>query len=194
MTISAIIPTRKRLLRLIKTLESLRDMISEKSQWEAVLRVDDDDHETILGFPQQNWPNVKMITAARRGYINMPSYVADCLDHATGQWCFLIDDDCWIYGPEKMDDLLAKVPTENHVAQCEFYHLGHSMYGSGSCGPNGMIFPNTPELRERMHEKSGSADDMIKNFYLGRGYKLQLLPGLTYRHNRDSEEVLAQRG
>ncbi len=192
MLCSIITPTRKRLMRLIKTMDSIYENADKPTEIEAVLKIDEDDAETLLGFPWQHYPNVKKVVTPRgRGYVDMGRFVTEACNAATGKWCFLIDDDAWIVG-RGWDAQLRQVTTPNTVCQCEFYHLGASEYGSGSCGPNGLIFPNGCWKQFGISELSSPADQCLKGLLVDQHHwRVHLLRGVTYRHNRDTEEQLA---
>lgn len=159
--VSAIIPTRKRLLRLIKTVDSLRAQADHPDCIEIVLKIDEDDMETRLGFPWQNYPTARQVITPRgRGYVEMGRFVTEAINAAAGQWCFLIDDDCWLYkktpNVRGWDTLLREVPAKS-VAQL-----------------------------------ASPADASLKGYFVTQqGYPVHLLPGIVYRHNRDTEEQLA---
>lgn len=195
--VSAIIPTRKRLLRLIKTVESMRNRADNPDCIEFVLKIDEDDMETQLGFPWHKFPTARKVISPRgRGYVEMGRFVTEALNAATGKWGFLIDDDCWIYRESAevtrgWDTLLREVP-DRALAQCEFYHLGGSLYGPGSCGVVGPIFPMEVWKNSGIAELPSPADDSLCGYFVRTlHYPVHLLKGYIYRHNRDTEEQLA---
>lgn len=194
--VSAIIPTRKRVPRLMVTLDSLIRQADDPSCLEIVLKVDEDDEQTRRYAPSIHaaGATINIVISPRgRGYVEMGRFVTEACAAATGQWCFLIDDDSWIIG-KGWDTLLKAVPIENCVASCEFYHLGKSHYGSGSCGPVGLFFPNGSWKKYGVAEIPSPADECLRSLLVDQqGYKVHLLKGIIYHHDRDSQEVLNAR-
>lgn len=196
--VSALIPTRHRLMRLIKTVESLYSNADDQSCIQCILKIDDDDAETDMGFPSDRFPNVVKVKSPRgKGYNDMGRFATEAAAAATGHWCFIIDDDCWIYkkpGATKgWDTLLREVPQGGGVvAQCEFYHLGFSEYDSGTCGPNGMIVPSNCWKDFGVETLSSPVDGCLHGLLIQQHrWPVYLLKGIVYRHNRDTEEQLA---
>ncbi len=194
MKICAICPTRKRLPRLLKMLDSLMATVSDKDCLEAVIRVDDDDHETILGFPKQNYPWVKMVIGARHnGYVSMGIFVTEACNATNADWCLLIDDDCWLVGKD-WDKQVLNLPIGSCIAQAEFYHLGGSMYRYTKDSPVGLFFPNKIWERIGLKEIGEPADLVIFDIAINQlKWEMKFIDGLTYRHDRDSDEVMAKR-
>lgn len=164
---------------------------------EFVLKIDEDDAETQLGFPWDRFPTARKVISPRgRGYVEMGRFVTEALNAATGKWGFLIDDDCWIYRKDATvtrgwDTLLREAPDQSLV-QCEFYHLGASEYGSGSCGVCGLIFPMDGWKNSGIKELASPADNSLFGYFAHQlHYPVHLLKGFVYRHNRDTEEQLA---
>lgn len=192
MLCSAIIPTRRRVERLRKTIGSLKQTASRPQDIEVVVRVDSDDSQTIAQIPAlDNGLGVKAVIGPRlSGYRSMGQFVTEAVDVAAGKWVFLIDDDAWLEG-QGWDDQLRSVPMSGYIAQAEFYHLGESRYGSGSCGPVGMFVPN--KCWEPLgYQAMASPVDQFWHDLLVKmnGWQTVLLRGITYRHNRDGEDEL----
>lgn len=177
--VSAIIPTRGRVQGVFETMTSMYETASHPRRIEFVLKVDSDDHESVSKFV--NLAQTRLVVTPRgAGYMDMPRFVGEACDKATGQWCFLIDDDSWLQG-EGWDDQLAAIKPDKCCAQCEFYNLGQSKYGSGSCGPNGLFVPT--DVAREIHRGIGAADEALLGLTVGRGWPKHLLKGITYCHN-----------
>jgi len=192
--VSALIPTRARPERLKRTMQSLIDNALNPERIEFCLRVDDDDKATIEYLYHFTNPRIKRTIKPRVGYNYMGAMVQDCVDLATGTWVFLIDDDCMIEG-KGWDEKLAMIKPDGNYAQCEFYHLGGSRYGSGSCGPVGMILPNGSWVGHEVSEPlglTGIADNFFRDVAVKAGWKLNLLKNVFYCHMRDSDDVLKE--
>lgn len=180
--VSALIPTRTpRFPGLQKTITSLLSNAADRSRIEIVLKLDDDDKAMLDKCSAFTVPQVKIVVTPRgNGYTEMPRFVGEAADAASGAWCFLIDDDAWIEG-KGWDDQLAAIEPNECACQCEFYHLGRSKYGSGSCGTNGLFVP-TPVAR-LISKSVGQADNMLQGLTVGRGWPLHLLKGINYCHD-----------
>lgn len=177
--VSATIPTRGRVAGLARTYDSLFSTALIPDRIEVVLRVDDDDQETINNF--QGLPNTKLVIRPRGGgYGDMPVLVSDACQAASGVWTFLIDDDAYLEG-WGWDDQLSRIKPDRNVAQPEFYHLGFTEYGSGSCGPNGLFIPT--DVSRKIPRVSGYADSMLEGMTIGQGWTKVLLKGITYCHD-----------
>ncbi len=192
--VSALIPTRCRPDRLRKTIQSLRDTAYNPDAIEYCLRIDDDDQQTIESLHGLNKDfNVRSVIGPRHtGYFSMGQFVTEIADISTGTWNFLIDDDCWLEG-KGWDTQLKAVPTTGWVSQAEFYHLGHSKYGSGSCGPVGMFVPNQCWKQFGYDQCQGPVDLFWQNVLIKENHwQTRLLRDIIYRHDRDHESILKQ--
>lgn len=190
--VSVIIPTRNRIGRLHHAMTSVIGTANDKSRVQFVLKIDDDD---LTDYRRYDDPaSIKVVRSPRgKAYADMGRFVTEACNAADGQWCFLMDDDAWLYGMTGWDDQLALLPTKGWVAQAEKYHLGGSRYGPGSCGPVGLFFPNGC-WRKLGHESIGDVvDEWLRQLLVVQhGWQIHLFRGLTYRHNRDDESALAE--
>ena len=174
--VSAIIPTRKRPEGLAKTMSSMLSTATKPDRIQFVLKFDDDDPQRNTTFFQG-----KVVISPRgSGYIEMPRFVREACDQADGDWCFLIDDDSWIEG-NGWDEQLAAIEPVGCCAQCEFYHLGFSRYGSNSCGPNGLFVPRS--VTKELTQTTGAADVFLAGLTVNRGWPKHLLKGIAYCHD-----------
>jgi hypothetical protein len=189
MICSAIIPTRKRLPRLLVTLDSLVATANDPSQIEAVLRVDDDDEETKTQFPKDKYPWVKMVIGSRyEGYNSMGKFVTEASREASGKWSLLIDDDSWLVG-KGWDSQLSQLPTDGWVAMAEYYHLGGSNYINTQGCPVGLFFPTRFWERFGIQEIPCPADEAMRSLAVDcHKWQVKFLVGITYRHDRREED------
>lgn len=191
---SVLIPTRKRFPRLINTIRSIYETAKQPQDIEIVLRIDDDDGDTIANLESLNYyKNIVPVIGSRyTGYMSMGVFATEAARAATGQWCLLLDDDCTLEG-RGWDDLLRDVPSQGHIAWCEFYHLGFSEYGSDSCGPVGPFFPNNCWKQLGYYGIGNPADDFFKKIICDKhGWKRRILRGITLNHQRDNDEELSK--
>lgn len=178
--VSALIPTRSRPDGVTATIDSLLATMKRPQSLQIVLKVDNDQKSIYLPFLHKQ--NIKVVFSdQQRGYaFDMFRYVSEAANAADGQWALLIDDDAWIEGTH-WDEQLADIPPVKTTAQCEFYRLGGSQYGSGSCGPNGLFFP--PEIARYLPHLSGPVDAALLAITSEPGWTKYLLKGITYCHD-----------
>ena len=192
---SVLIPTRARPARLVETMHSILDTMRDPARVEFCLRIDDDDlvtHYSMDGILAAH-TNIGFRIAPRVGYDHMGAMAQDCVNLAQGRWCWLVDDDATVEGTGFWDEQLAAISPEHNVAQCEFYHLCQSKYPSGSCGPVGMIVPRNSWVGHADLATAGVADDFFRDTLVGKlGFHVNLLKGMTYRHQRDGDHELRE--
>lgn len=103
--VSVLIPTRGRKDWLLQAIDSLWSLAHDQKWLELVLKVDDDDAETIEVAKRLPIP-VKMIVSPRgNGYLDMHLWVNQMAAVAEGDWLFLFNDDARM-ATEKWDWLL----------------------------------------------------------------------------------------
>ena len=188
--VSALIPTRKRVKRLINTLASLRACCDDPDSMEILLRVDDDDLETIFHLPKLTDEfGVRVQVGPRnKGYDSMGEFITELSDLALAPWVFIIDDDATVEGCG-FDRQLRKVSlTDHHVATCEFYKLNQSVYRGAL--PVGMIVPNKCWNLYSIGIVYSPVDEFLRGLLVNdHGWKVDLLPGLTYHHEWDEDTM-----
>lgn len=94
--VSIILPTRGRHVDFCASLDSLYSLAKDKSCLEFIVKVDDDDKETIATCEKlKGLLDYKLIISPRgNGYADMHHWVNDmALNYATGDWCMIWNDD-----------------------------------------------------------------------------------------------------
>jgi hypothetical protein len=94
-TISVILATRGRLNSLIKTLDSLIYKCSDLEKIEILIKVDDDDSETIEGlksYKNYNLINVE-ISDKKQGYASLNEFYNELYEKSSGDFIFCMNDD-----------------------------------------------------------------------------------------------------
>ncbi len=182
---SALIPTRTRPAGLMRTVQSLIAHVDDPASMQIILRIDDDDKETIQALRDN--PELGrldcFIGSRYSGYDSMGKFVSEIANLSTAPWVFLIDDDAEVTGDTKIDTELAKVPQGNgNVATCEYYKMNHSLYRAAT--PVGMFVP-TNAWKQFGYEICCSPVDMFWHqlFVADNKWKVNLLNGLTYVHD-----------
>jgi hypothetical protein len=112
--VSVLLPTRKRVRGLVAAIDSLYSLAKNKSNLEFILKIDDDDAETIELFHKlQSILPVKSIISSRgNGYHDMHHWVNQMSALATGDWLFLFNDDA-LMGSQDWDEMLLYIGVHN---------------------------------------------------------------------------------
>lgn len=194
MLVSVLIPSRKRVERLKKTIQSLRETASPRN-YEVRVRIDNDDDESINAIPEFGvFENVHFLIGPRfNGYESNGLFFTELARRSKGDWLFIMNDDSMVIG-EGWDRQLASLPKEGIVAYPEFYWLGQSRYNfSGSCGVAFPFVPNGCWQKFGWSEIEFPADQKLYDLLVVKhGWKVQLLKGVTLRHERDNDQTLRQ--
>lgn len=101
--VSVILPTRHRKVGLCTAIDSIYSLAKDKSNVEFLLKIDDDDTESIKVYETlQKLINIRAwITPRGNGYLDMHKWVNELsLNWAKGDWVFLTNDDAVLSGAE----------------------------------------------------------------------------------------------
>ena len=93
MTVSILLPTRKRVPLLKKCVESLLDNAADPTKIQLLFGVDDDDPETIDYLKDFKHPARSVIKFQRQGYENLHLYNNSLASYAQGLWIMFFNDD-----------------------------------------------------------------------------------------------------
>jgi len=196
MLVSILIATRKRIHRLIQTIESIYKT-AQSGDFEIILRIDDDDVETLANLNLlKPFDKVRYIVGPRyRGYESHPVFMDELAEIARGRWCFFLDDDGVLLQEEgsladAWDLQLADVPMTGKIVHPEFYWLGNSKYPSGSCEPVAICVPTKCWLELGWKSMKFPIDQALQDLLVSIGWENHWLRGLVAHHARDNEEVL----
>lgn len=190
--VSVLIATRGRVHRCVESIESICKTATT-GNFEILLRIDRDDTETLNNIHLLTHKKVSHIVIGDRyqGYVSHSTFMDELVGLAKGEWLFFLDDDGVIIG-QGWDEQLAEVPKHGKIVHPEFYWLGESHYGSGSCDPVAICVPYKcweqywgPGLRH-------PNDMWLQNMLTEKGWTNHLLTGIIAYHKRDDEETLAQ--
>ncbi len=93
--VSVLIPTRGRPLDLCESIDSIYSLAMDKNHLEFILKIDDDDTETIRVAErlEKILPLKKIVSPRGNGFHDMHHWVNDMCRLATGDWLFLFNDD-----------------------------------------------------------------------------------------------------
>jgi hypothetical protein len=187
MLCAGITPTRNGVAKLTDMLSSYFSTADNPNNVEVVLRIDDDNAATIKALPtlKTYFPNVRWVIGPRgQGYSDMYKFAMEASAVTDATWLFLIDDDA-VMLTRGWDTLLSKVPTQHCAAQPEFYWLGFSKYGSGSCGPVALFVPNKFWITLGCPTIGMPVDQWWLDLLRHHQWPIHLLPGVIYHHRHD---------
>jgi len=192
MICSILITSRKRVPRLLKTLQSIRDTAISQDDIEVLLRFDDDDLETEACIPAYKHivKNFSWIKGPRlNGWQSVAAFWDELYKKSNGTWSWMMSDDMIVTG-KGWDILLHDVPTEGFIVHPQIHQLGGSTYTEDATGP-------APIIPKGALEKFGY--DCIPNppdtgindsFRRKSGWEIKFLPGIGVWHMRDDESEL----
>jgi 2-polyprenyl-3-methyl-5-hydroxy-6-metoxy-1,4-benzoquinol methylase len=108
--VSVLIPTRGRPAQLCQAISSIYDLAQDKSLVEFILKIDDDDLETIECAKNlaSALPLKAIVSPRGNGYHDMHTWVNTMSEAATGDWLFLFNDDARMATPD-WDQLVLKL-------------------------------------------------------------------------------------
>ena len=191
---AVLIPTRLRPDRLARTVDSVF-ATSDPDYVEVLIRYDFDDfltHHQLIQIKDKYGDNVRCIVGPRKnGYTSLCEFYTELAEATLAKWIFLINDDITIEGDGWHQQLRA-IPSAGVYVQPEFYHLGGSKYGSGSCDacpivPNGC-------WRHIRRDLVNQVDNWLRDILTKEmKWKTELLRGMTVNHQRDSDQTIIER-
>ena len=91
--ISILLPTRKRVETLKKSVESLIKKAKDPKSLQFLFAIDDDDIDTIKFLKTTNYPNQVVLTFKPMGYENIHRYNNSLALYAKGKWLMFFNDD-----------------------------------------------------------------------------------------------------
>tara|TARA_R100001086_G_scaffold75130_1_gene36250 strand:+ start:279 stop:1136 length:858 start_codon:yes stop_codon:yes gene_type:complete len=103
MNISILLPTRKRLKLLKKSVDSLINNARNPDKLQFLFGVDEDDNETFLYLKRSKYPNQLALQFKPIGYENLHKYNNTLAGYATGKWIMFFNDDA-IMDTKNWDD------------------------------------------------------------------------------------------
>ena len=93
MNISILLPTRKRLSLLKKSVQSLIDNAREPEKLQFLFGVDEDDTESFNYLKDSKYPNQLALQFKPIGYENLHKYNNTLAGYASGKWIMFFNDD-----------------------------------------------------------------------------------------------------
>ena len=105
MTISILLPTRKRVSQLKKSMDSLLSNAKNPDKIQPLFGVDDDDTETLEFLKTTNYQNQSVLKFKRLGYQNLHIYNNSLCAYAQGTWVMFFNDDA-IMNTKHWDEII----------------------------------------------------------------------------------------
>ena len=105
MTISILLPTRKRVSQLKKSMDSLLSNAKNPDKIQPLFGVDDDDTETLEYLKKANYKNQSVLKFKRMGYENLHMYNNSLCAYAQGTWVMFFNDDA-IMNTKHWDEII----------------------------------------------------------------------------------------
>jgi hypothetical protein len=172
---SFLLPTRKRVLACIESIESIRSTATNKDSFEILLAFDDDDDESqsaICAHCEANGVKYKAITSERYGYRNLHKYVNLLCEIADGEMLWLWTDDAKIM-TDGWDEKILKYGTDMALD----FPNNHSIW----------IFPLVPAkyVKEMGHFSGQAHNDTWIQVIFEKNLRLcNLVRDVSLYHNR----------
>lgn len=187
--VTIMIPSRKRVKKLMATLTSLT-RTATSFDYEILIRIDDDDPESIMAMPSMVMlPYVSVTAGPRLGYAQLDSgYYAGMEQNANAPWVWIAGDDMVVSGDWLGE--LRKVPLTGYIVQPENSKLGLSTYHKAEA----QAFPIFPRFcwKPFSPEFPKPFDTVGHEVLMKAGWKTWFLPGVTMWHQRPSEEEIRE--
>ncbi len=186
------IPTRKRLDRLKRTLERLH-ATATGDDYDILLRIDRDDDESVKfcreNFGMHNNRTRTFIGDRLKGYGSLDEAFYKQLEiEAQTPWVWIAGDDMIVSGDWLGE--LRKVPLTGYIVQPEISKLGLSTYPKAEA----QAFPIFPRFcwKPFSPEFPKPFDTVGHEILIKNGWKTWFLPGVTMWHQRPDEKELAE--
>ncbi len=188
--VSVMIPSRKRVNKLNRTLQQLADTATD-TNFEVLIRIDDDDIESQSAA--ESWQKLygaKVFVGKRLGgYCSLDSqFYRELEENASGTFVWIAGDDMLVYGDWFGE--LSKVPTTGFIVQPEISRLRESSYHRAEA----QAFPIFPRFcwKQFTDEFPRPFDVNGSNLLLSNGCKTWFLNGVTMWHDRASDEEIEE--
>lgn len=191
MLCSILLPTRRRLAKLKRCIQSIVTASEDKSCFEIVLRLHRDDPETVSALPELlKLATVQAVIGISVGYGEQGRMYTECANLARGQWIWIMNDDVLVEGT-KWDSALQSEPTSGVIAFPELHRLGGSGYPLDMGCPF-MFVPNGCWKTYGCEVFQNPIDTWLRQLLLSHNWNGHFLPGLTIWHDWHPDENLVR--
>lgn len=189
--VSLMIPSRKRVQSLMKTLGNVTASASGED-YQIVMRFDEDDKESIEAIPviELLFQKAKCYVGPRfGGYTALDKhFYCELEQHSNATWVWIGGDDMIVEGDWLGE--LRKVPTSGYIVQPEISKLGGSTYPRAEA----QAYPIFPRFCWKQYQDSFPCPFDINGhlLLLKNGWKTWFLEGVTMWHQRPPDAEIAE--
>lgn len=189
--VSLMIPSRKRVKSLLKTLANINSTASG-DDYQIVMRFDEDDEESKEAEDTiaELWPKAKCYVGPRyEGYSSLDKhFFRELEEHSNSTWVWIGGDDMVVEGDWLGE--LRKVPTSGYIVQPEISKLGGSTYPRAEA----QAYPIFPRFCWKQYASEFPCPFDVNGHLLliKNGWKTWFLEGVTMWHQRPDESVIAE--
>lgn len=189
MICSVLIPSRKRVDRLKKTIESI---IATTTEVEIIVRADIDDKETVDFLKEaydKKYVDTYIVGERKNGWYSICDFYQEMVHVSRGTWILVMNDDCTVEG-HGWDEKLKSIPANGVMVYPEIHVLGGSTYTNDVGGP----FPIVPNKCWEQYGFEtippvvdlGLYELLVKE----HNWNIAFIKGMTGNHQRDNDQQL----
>jgi len=185
------IPSRKRVYSLLKTLQNITDTASDED-YQIVMRFDDDDTDSIAATKdiERSFKKSKCYIGPRYGgYTALDKhFFRELEEHSNATWVWIGGDDMVVEGDWLGE--LRKVPTAGYIVQPAISKLRESVYPRAEA----QAYPIFPRFCWKQYASEFPCPFDINGHLLLKknGWETWFLEGVTMWHQRPSEAEIAE--
>lgn len=193
MLCSFLIPSRKRISKLMRAIQSVLQS-ADGASFEILIRLEEDDADSIArGEDLCQMPGVSVFVGPAMGYKMIgPNHFTFLASIAKGSWVWIMNDDMTLSrepGGLGWDTLLETVPKSGYYVEPFVHKLNNSIYPQDNrCG--GAAFIRNCWQSFGMKVIPTDFDYAIPKLLEARGWKPWFLDGITLWHDRDEKEII----
>ena len=184
--VSLMIPSRKRVQSLFRTLENIKDTASG-CDYQVLMRFDDDDEESksVIDTIHIAHPRSRCYVGPRYGGYSAldKHFYCELEEHSNATWVWIGGDDMIVEGDWLGE--LRKVPTHGYIVQPEISKLGGSIYPRAEA----QAYPIFPRFCWKEYAESFPCPfDVAGHLLLKQnGWKTWFLANVTFWHQNPSD-------
>ncbi len=189
--VSLMIPSRKRVISLIRTLTNITKTASGED-YQIVIRFDDDDLESVqqIEAMESAFPEAKCFIGPRLdGYASLDKdFLRELEEKSDATWVWIGGDDMVVEGDWMTE--LRKVPTTGYIVQPEISKLRESVYPRAEA----QAYPIFPRFCWKQYANSFPVPFDVNGHILLKqnGWETWFLNGVTMWHQRPPETEIAE--
>lgn len=189
--VSLMIPSRKRVKSLLKTLKNITDTATSED-YQVLMRFDEDDDESVLTTVgiESYYTKTKCLVGPRlEGYGSLDKdFYRELEERSNSTWVWIGGDDMIVEGDWMAE--LRKVPDFGYIVQPEISKLGGSTYHNAEA----QAYPIFPRFCWKHYAKSFPVPFDVNGHELlkANGWKTWFLKGVSMWHQRPPENEIKE--